>query len=171
MRVLVAPPPQIRLSSLQSPAYCLLVTFKRPCEPTVETLAPLGQQDRQKDDDAGPGGESAQAGGRQVWWARPFLHPVSLSRSRDDRDPGGWASLASRHWAVGQWAEWERFLSSASALDPGLDLGFLFLLACCDPAPACSLPSATRGPELAFLEASSLCSELTRDAGRCQLHN
>lgn len=79
-----------------------------------------------------------------------FVHPVSLlpaclSSSKDHRDPGGWAGLASRHWAVGRWAKQDRFLSSASALDLGLGLGLLCLLACCDPAPACSLPGATSG--------------------------
>lgn len=83
------------------------------------------------------GGVRRRAGlvGQAIFAPYPVSCQQPVELSRDDRDPGGWAGLASRHWAVGRWAEWERFLSSASALDPGLDLGFLFVLACCDPAP------------------------------------
>lgn len=109
---------------------------------------------------------------RAALWARPLVHPVSLpvelERSSRPRGLGRPGKSALGSGAVGQAGS---LLSSASALGPGLDLGFLFLLACCDPAPACSLQSATSRPELGFLDASSLCGELTRDAGRCQLHN
>lgn len=106
-------------------------------------------------------------------WARPLCAPCQppacLSSSKDHRDPGGWAGLASRHWAVGRWAKQDRFLSSASALDLGLDLGLLFLLARCEPCPCLFPARCHERPELGFLDGSSLCGELTRDAGRMSI--
>lgn len=116
------------------------------------------------------------------WWARLFFRPpcqpvlpVELEKIMATQGAGQ-AALGSG--AVGQVGT----LFSLSALDLGLglgdldlDLGFLFrsspavtLRAC----PSCLFPAMCHErAELAFLEASSLCGELTRDAGRRQLHN
>lgn len=140
--------------------------FKCPCEPTVETLAQA-----ESDDEAGPG---RQAG----WWAgQCFSHSVSLSSSKRSWRPRG----LGKAWqdGIGKWGSGpggNTPLSSASALDLGLgldlDLGFLFRSLPAVTLPPCLFPAKCHErAELAFLEASSLCGELTRDAGRRQLHN